>query len=68
MEEKTSSALVLVLSKLMYLDDEKPFRGKTREQVKRRRQNGYFTNINNELRIEDRLGFREMFPMDVKDL
>ena len=65
MAEKTSAALVLVLNQLMDSDDEKPTRGKTREWVKRREQSGYFNNIVKELKVEDRLGFREMFRMDV---
>ena len=67
MAEKTSAALVLVLNELMDSDDEKPTRGKTREWVKRREQSGYFNNIVKELKVEDRLAFREMFWMDVGD-
>ena len=59
--------LVLVLNALMESDDEKPTHGKTREWVKRREQSGYFNNIVKELKVEDRLGFREMFRMDVGD-
>ena len=65
MAEKASVALVLVLNKLMDPDDKKPTCGKTREWVKRREQSGYFNNIVKELKVEDRLGFREMFQMDV---
>ena len=67
MEEKASAALVLVLNELMDSDDEKATRGKTREWVKRRSQSGYFNNIVKELKVEDRIGFREMFRMDVTD-
>ena len=69
MAEKTSAALVLVLNELMDSDDEKPTRGKTRKWVKRKEQSGYFNNISiiKELKVEDRLGFREMFRMDVGD-
>ena len=63
MAEKTS----LVLSELMDSNGEKPTRGKTREWVKRREQSGYFNNIVKELKVEDRLGFREMFRLDVGD-
>ena len=63
MGEKTSAALVLVLSELMDSDDEKPTRGKTREWVKRREQSRYFNNIVKELKVEDRLGFREKCRM-----
>ena len=67
MTEKTSAAFALVLNKLMDSDDEKSTRGKTREWVKRRKQSEYFNNIVKELKVEDRLGFREMFRMDVGD-
>ena len=67
MTEKTSTALVLVLNELMDSDGEKPTRVKTMEWVKRIEQCGYFNNIVKELKIEDRLGFREMFRMDVGD-
>ena len=63
MGEKTSAALVLVLSELMDSDDEKPTRGKTREWVKRREQSRHFNNIVKELKVEDRLGFREKCRM-----
>ena len=36
-------------------------------EMKRRREKGYFNNIVKELRLEDRVGFREMFRMDVSD-
>ena len=68
MVEKTSAALVLILNELMDSDDEKPKREKTREWVKRSEQSGYFNNIVKDLKVEDRLGFREMFRMDVGDL
>ena len=67
MMEKTRAALVLFLNELMDSDDEKPTRGKTREWVKRRDQNRYFNNIVKELEVEDRLGFREMFRINVGD-
>ena len=67
MAEKTSATLVLVLNELMDSDYKKPTRGKTREWVKRREQSEYFNNIVKELKVEDRLGFREMFRMDVGD-
>jgi len=66
-DEKRSAVLVLLLNELVDSDDEKPTRGKTREWIKRREQNGYFNNIIKELKIEDRFGFREMFRMDVGD-
>ena len=41
---------------LIESDDEKPKRGKTREWIRRRKENGYFNNIIKELKVEDRLG------------
>jgi len=58
---------VIILSELVDSDDEKRTRGKTRKWIKRRKQKGYFTNIIQELIVEDRHGFREMFRMDVGD-
>ena len=54
-------ATLVLLSELVDSDDEKPTRGPTRDWVKRRQNKGYFNNIIQELRIEDRLGFREIF-------
>ena len=56
---------LVVLNELMDSDEGKPQRGKTRNWIKRRHKRGY-NNIQ-ELRIEDRFGFREMFKMDVTD-
>ena len=58
---------LVVLNELMDSDDEKPQRGKTRNWIKRRHERSYFNNIIQELRIEDRFGFREMLRMDVTD-
>ena len=58
---------LLVLNELMDSDNEKSQRGKLRNWIKRSRERGYFNNIIQELRIEDRFGFREMFRMDVTD-
>ena len=66
-DEKRSAVMVMLLNELLDSDDEKPTRGKTREWIKRRGENGYFNNIIQELRIEDRIGFREMFQMDVEN-
>ena len=40
--EAEQSLMLVVLSELMYSDDEKPTRGKTRPWVKRRSVSGYF--------------------------
>ena len=67
MEDTTALAMIVVLSELVDSDDEKPCRGKTRDWVKRRDEKGYFNNIIQELKVEDRLGFKEMFRMDIVD-
>ena len=40
---------------------------KTRKWVKRREEKGYFSNIIQELKVEDRFRFKEMFRMDIVD-
>ena len=50
---------LVVLNELMDSDDEKPQRGKTRNWIKRRHKRGYFNNIIQELRIEDRFGLEK---------
>ena len=60
-------AAVIVLNELVDSDDEKPTRGKTRKWIRRRKERGYFTNIIQELIVEDRHGFREIFRMVVGD-
>ena len=59
----TDLAALVVLNELMDSDDEKPRRGKTRTWIKRREEKGYFNNIIKELKVEDRLGIREMFVL-----
>ena len=61
------SAAVMILIKLAYSEDEKPCRGKTREWIKRRSKTGYFQNIFQDLKVEDRMGFQDMFAMNVTD-
>ena len=51
---------VIILNELMDSDDGKATRGKTRKWIRRRKERGYFTNIIQELIVEDRHGFREM--------
>ena len=48
-------------------DDEKPCQGKTKEWIKRRRESGYFQKVFQELKFEDRMGFKVMFHMSVTD-
>ena len=61
------AATMLALNELLDSGDEKQKRGKTREWIKRRKERGFFTNIVQELVLEDRNGFLEMFRMDVCD-
>ena len=58
-------AVVMVLIELVDSDDEKPRRWKTREWIKRRRESGYFQNIFQELKVEDQMGFKDMFRMSL---
>ena len=60
-------AAVMVLTELVNLDDKKTRRGKTREWIKRRRESGYFQNIFQESKVEDRMGLKDMFRMSVTD-
>ena len=60
-------AAVMVLTKLVNSDDKKTRRGKTREWIKRRRESGYFQNIFQESKVEDRMGLKDMFRMSVTD-
>ena len=60
-------AVVMVLTKLVDSDDEKPCWAKAKEWIKKRRESGYFQNTVQELRVEDRTGFKDMLPMSVTD-
>ena len=55
----------MVLIELVDSDDEKPRRGKTKEWIKRRGVSSYFQNIFQALKVEDRMGFKDMFRMSV---
>ena len=57
----------IVISELVDSDDERETRGKTRNWIRRRGSHGYFNNIIQELKIEDRTGFRNMFRMTESD-
>ena len=59
--DTTDKAIATVLLFELDSDDEKSKKGKTHDWVKRRRRNGYFTNIVKELKIEDRQGFKDIF-------
>ena len=60
----------LVILELLDLEDgegdNNNGRGKTREWLKRRRELGHYTNIVQELQLEDTNGFKEMMRMDYK--
>ena len=45
-------------------DDEVKTRGKARSWIKKRKQRGAFSNIANELCMEDTASFKEMLRMD----
>ena len=60
-------AAVMVLTELVNSDDKKTRRVKTREWIKRRRESGYFQNIFQESKVEDRMGLKDMFRMSVTD-
>ena len=53
-----------IISFLLLDDDEVKTRGKTRSWIKRRKQRGAFSNIIQELRMEDTASFKEMLRMD----
>ena len=57
----------MVLTELADSDDEKPRRDNTRDWIKRRRERRYFQNIFQELKVKDRMGFKDMFRMSVTD-
>ena len=63
----TDMLLSVILSEVVGPDDEKPRRGKTREQIKRRHRLDSFQGIIKELIVEDRYAFKEMFRMSVED-
>ena len=53
-----------IISFLLLDDDEEKARGKTQSWIKRRKQRGAFSNIIQELRMEDTASFKEMLRMD----
>ena len=55
-----------MLSELMDSDEEKPTRGRTRPQLKKRSVSGYFINIIHDLMIEYRMGLEEIFQLNVE--
>ena len=60
-------AVVMVLTEFVDSDDEEPRSGKTREWIKRRRESSYFQNIFQGWKVEDRLGFKDMFRISATD-
>ena len=63
----TDVLLPVIISELVDSDDEKPCRGKTREWIKQWQQLGSFQNTIEELIVEDRVAFKEIFRMIVED-
>lgn len=61
MDGKASMAMLAVLNELVDSEDEKITRGKTRKWVTRRRQNGFYNNTVQKLKMEDRFGFKRCF-------
>ena len=62
-ERRVAAAAITVLI-LLDDDDDTKKRGKTRSWIKRRKQKGAFSNIVQELRMEDTDGFKEMMRME----
>ena len=60
-------AVVMALTELLDSDDKRPYPGKRREWIKRRRENVYFQNIFQEIKVEDRTSFKGKFRMTVID-
>ena len=59
--------VVMVLTEFVDSNDEEPRWEKTREWIKRRRESSYFQNIFQGLKVEDRLGFKDMFRISATD-
>ena len=62
MAEKEAAAILLMA--LVLDDDEKGKRGPTRKCIKRREEEGIYSNLVQELMIEDTRTYREMMRMD----
>ena len=60
---KEEAAACIIISVILDDDDSKKVRGKTREWIKKRTKKGYFTNIIEELRVEDTNSYKEMMRM-----
>ena len=71
--KNTSGGLLLCVEYILLFDssssDEKDMktRGKTRSWLKRLERLGYFTNLVQELKMEDTQGFKEMLRMSYED-
>ena len=61
---KRKAAAALIILELVGEDEERSCkRGRTREWIKRREEQGYFDNLVRELSIEDTAAFKEMMRM-----
>ena len=66
-EFKRCLSMLLVLDELEETEDRASKRGKTREWIRRRQENGYFTHIVRELAAEDRPAYHQMIRMTFED-
>ena len=57
----TDVLLPVIISELVDSDDEKPCRGKTREWIEQWQQLDSFQNTIEEVIVEDRVAFKEIF-------
>ena len=57
----TDVLLPVIISELVDSDDEKPCQGKTREWIEQWQQLGSFQNTIEEVIVEDRVAFKEIF-------
>ena len=60
-------SVLFVLDELEETEDRASKRGKTREWIRRRQENGYFTNVVRELAAEDTPAYHQMIRMKFED-
>jgi len=64
---KRCLSVLFVLDQLEEIEDRASKRGKTRQWIRRRQENGYFTNIVRELAAEDTPAYHQMMRMKFED-
>jgi len=64
---KRCLSVLFVLDQLEEIEDRASKRGKTRQWIRRRQENGYFTNIVRELAAEDTPAYHHMMRMKFED-